>query len=101
MSNVDMVDIINQIGEVVDAFQEKMKGMYEEEPDSFARFSSVEECMVRIPELEWNDRVESVGSNLMEAITQCVTRAENRLLIEHEDVVNTYANACKSTSCRV
>ena len=35
MSIVDNVDIENQIGEVVDAFEEKMKILFEEVPEMF------------------------------------------------------------------
>jgi hypothetical protein len=78
MSVVDMVDIENQIGEVVDAFEEKMRTLYEEEPDSFA-VPNEDGSMGRISEQNWKSQVVNCGLDLNEALCKVVEKFESKL----------------------
>jgi hypothetical protein len=70
MSIVDMVDMENQIGEVVDSFEEKMKILFEEDPDLFKGRST---------EIEWKCQVTNAGLDLNEALCKVVEQFESKL----------------------
>ena len=70
MSIVDNVDIENQIGEVVDAFEEKMKILFEEVPEMFEGRST---------EQEWSTQVTNCGLDMMNAISAVVEKYEAKL----------------------
>tara|TARA_B100000674_G_scaffold361973_1_gene304709 strand:- start:2201 stop:2479 length:279 start_codon:yes stop_codon:yes gene_type:complete len=70
MSIVDNVDMENQIGEVVDAFEEKMKILFEEVPEMFEGRST---------EQEWSTQVKNCGLDLMDAIGKVVEQYEAKL----------------------
>ncbi len=70
MSVVDMVDMENQIGEVVDAFEEKMKILYEEVPEAFVGRST---------ETEWKCQVTNCGLDLVSAIAELIEKFEVKL----------------------
>ena len=70
MSIVDNVDMENQIGEVVDAFEEKMKILFEEVPEMFEGRST---------EQEWSSQVTNCGLDMMEAISKVVEQYEAKL----------------------
>ena len=70
MSIVDNVDMENQIGEVVDAFQEKMKILFEEVPEAFEGRST---------EQEWSSQVTNCGLDMMDAISKVVEQYEAKL----------------------
>jgi hypothetical protein len=78
MSIVDMVDMENQVGKVVDTFEEKMKTLYEEEPDSFA-VPNEDGSMGRISEGNWKSQVTNCGLDLNEALCKVVEQFENKL----------------------
>ena len=65
MSIVDNVDMENQIGEVVDAFEEKMKILFEEVPEMFEGRST---------EQEWSCQVTNCGLDLVAAIDKLVEK---------------------------
>ena len=70
MSVADMVDIENQIGEVVDAFEEKMKILFEEDPGLFAGRST---------KGEWHCQVTNAGLELVNRIAMEIERVETKL----------------------
>ena len=70
MSVVDMVDMENQIGEVVDAFEEKMKILFEEDPGLFEGRST---------EIEWKCQVTNAGLELVNRIAMEIERVETKL----------------------
>ena len=70
MSIVDNVDMENQIGEVVDAFEEKMKILFEEVPEMFEGRST---------EQEWSSQVTNCGLDMMDAISKVVEQYEAKL----------------------
>ena len=70
MSIVDNVDMENQIGEVVDAFEEKMKILFEEVPEMFEGRST---------EQEWSCQVTNCGLDLVAAIDKLVEKFEMKL----------------------
>tara|TARA_B100000683_G_scaffold82657_1_gene81517 strand:- start:58 stop:336 length:279 start_codon:yes stop_codon:yes gene_type:complete len=70
MSIVDNVDMENQIGEVVDAFEEKMKILFEEVPEMFEGRST---------EQEWSTQVTNCGLDLVDAISKVVEQYEAKL----------------------
>ena len=70
MSVADMVDIENQIGEVVDSFEEKMKILFEEDPEIFEGRST---------ELEWKCQVTNAGLELINRIAMEIERVETKL----------------------
>ena len=70
MSIVDNVDIENQIGEVVDAFEEKMKILFEEVPEMFEGRST---------EQEWSTQVTNCGLDMVDAISKVVEQYEAKL----------------------
>ena len=78
MSIVDMVDMENQIGEVVDSFEEKMRTLYEEEPDSFA-VPNEDGSMGRVSEQNWKSQVTNCGLDLNEALCKVVEQFESKL----------------------
>ena len=70
MSVTDMVDIENQIDEVVDTFEEKMKILFEEVPEAFEGRST---------EQEWSSQVTNCGLDLVTAIDRLVEKYEMKL----------------------
>ena len=70
MSIVDNVDMENQIGEVVDAFEEKMKILFEEVPEMFEGRST---------EQEWSTQVTNCGLDMVDAISKVVAQYEAKL----------------------
>ena len=70
MSIVDNVDIENQNGEVVDAFEEKMKILFEEVPEMFEGRST---------EQEWSTQVTNCGLDMVDAISKVVEQYEAKL----------------------
>jgi len=70
MSVTDMVDIENQIDEVVDTFEEKMKILFEEDPGLFAERST---------ESEWRCQVTNAGLELVNRIAMEIKRVETKL----------------------
>ena len=70
MSIVDNVDMENQIGEVVDAFEEKMKILFEEVPEMFEGRST---------EQEWSSQVTNCGLDMMNAISELIEKYEVKL----------------------
>ena len=70
MSIVDNVDMENQIGEVVDAFEEKMKILFEEVPEMFEGRST---------EQEWSTQVTNCGLDMVDAISKVVEQYEAKL----------------------
>ena len=70
MSIVDNVDMENQIGEVVDAFEEKMKILFEEVPEMFEGRST---------EQEWSTQVTNAGLELLNRISMEIERVEVKL----------------------
>ena len=70
MSVADMVDMENQIGEVVDAFEEKMRILFEESPEMFEGRSTKQ---------EWSCQVTNAGLELVNRIAMEVERVEEML----------------------
>ena len=70
MSIVDNVDMENQVGEVVDAFEEKMRILFEEVPEMFEGRST---------EQEWSTQVTNCGLDLVDAISKVVEQYEAKL----------------------
>ena len=70
MSITDMNEMENLIGEVVDCFEEKMKALFEEEPEMFEGRST---------EQEWSSQVTNCGLDLVTAIDQLVEKFEVKL----------------------
>ena len=70
MSIVDNVDMENLIGEVADAFEEKMKILFEEVPEMFEGRST---------EQEWKSQVTNCGLDLVTAIDDLVEKFEVKL----------------------
>lgn len=70
MSITDMNEMENLIGEVVDCFEEKMKTLYEEEPEMFKGRST---------EQEWSTQVTNCGLDLVAAIDKLVEQYEMKL----------------------
>ncbi len=70
MSIVDNVDMENQIGEVVDAFEEKMKILFEEVSEAFEGRST---------EPEWRSQYKNCGMDMLQAICDVVEKYEAKL----------------------
>ncbi len=70
MSVADMVDMENQIGELVDSFEEKMKILFEEDPGLFEGRST---------EAEWKAQVSNYGLDLQEELHKVMERFEAKL----------------------
>jgi len=70
MSITDMNEMENLIGEVVDCFEEKMKVLFEEEPEMFKGRST---------EQEWRSQVTNCGLDLVTAIDRLVEKYEMKL----------------------
>ena len=70
MSIVDNVDMENQVGEVVDAFEEKMRILFEEVPEMFEGRST---------EQEWSTQVTNCGLDMLQAICEVVEKYEAKL----------------------
>ena len=70
MSIVDNVDMENQVGEVVDAFEEKMRILFEEVPEAFEGRST---------EQEWSTQVTNCGLDMLQAIFEVVEKYEAKL----------------------
>jgi len=70
MSVVDMVDMENQLGELVDAFEERMLLLFEEDPGLFKGRST---------ETEWKCQVKNAGLDLIEQLGTTIEKVEVRL----------------------
>ena len=70
MSVIDMNEMENLIGEVVDCFEEKMKVLFEEEPEMFEGRSTKQ---------EWSSQVTNCGLDLVTAIDELVEKFEMKL----------------------
>ena len=70
MSVTDMCEMENLVGEVVDCFEEKMKTVFEEEPEIFEGRST---------EAEWSAQVTNCGQDMVKAIDELIEKFETKL----------------------
>ena len=70
MSVTDMCEMENLVGEVVDCFEERMRTVFEEEPEIFEGRSTTE---------QWSAQVANCGQELVKALDELVEKFEVRL----------------------
>ena len=90
MSVADMKEMENQIGEVVDCFEEKMRALYVEAPEIFEGRST---------EQEWSSQVTNCGLDLVAAIDELVEKFEVKL--HNGDYHKELRDWQKSAGCHV
>jgi len=70
MSVTDMCEMENLVGEVVDCFEEKMRTVFEEEPEIFEGRST---------EAQWSAQVTNCGLDMVTAIDELIEKFEVKL----------------------
>ncbi len=79
MSITDMSEMENLVGGVVDCFEEKMKIVFEEEPEIFKTRFANGEVKIHSTEQEWSSQVANCRLDLVAAIDELIEKFEVKL----------------------